>query len=193
MGSLLTWENLAVVLAVAYLVLAMRENVWCWLAAFASTVIYTVVFWNVSLVMESALNVFYMAMAVYGWWEWTRGGSGDTGVDIHRWQGMTHLKAVASIMLLTAIVGWLLTGTQAARPFVDSFTTVASVITTFMVARKVLENWLYWIVIDAVSIWLYLDRGLKSTAVLFVLYVVLAVVGYFGWRKRCAPTASLGG
>ncbi|MFT4604470.1 MAG: nicotinamide mononucleotide transporter [Rhodothermales bacterium] len=183
--AVLTWENLAVVLAIAYLLLAMREHILCWVAAFLSTAIYTVVFWNVSLVMESALNVFYMGMAVYGWMQWTRGGEpGGEAVEIHTWSWKTHVQLVAAILVLTAVVGYLISGTGAARPYVDSFTTVASVFTTVMVARKVLENWLYWIVIDAISIWLYLDRGLESTAGLFVLYVVLAGVGFVQWRGR---------
>lgn len=184
MEVLLSWENLAVALAVAYLLLAMRESVLCWYAAFASTAIYTVIFWNVSLVMESALNVFYMAMAVYGWWEWKKGGSDHEGVPIHTWPLRYHLWTIAGVLITAVLAGWLLTGTGAARPHVDSFTTVASVVTTFMVARKVLENWLYWIVIDAVSIWLYMDRGLQSTAALFAVYVVLAVVGYLSWRRK---------
>jgi nicotinamide mononucleotide transporter len=98
---------------------------------------------------------------------------------------------IAAVLIVTAVVGSLISGTGAARPYVDSFTTVASVVTTFMVARKVLENWLYWIVIDAVSIWLYLDRGLQSTAGLFALYVVLAVVGYFQWRGRQVPAGAV--
>lgn len=193
---LITWENLAVALAVAYLLLAMRESIWCWYAALASTAIYTVLFWNVSLLMESALNVFYMAMAVYGWWQWKYGGRRHEGVPIHRWTGRRHALALAGIVAATAAVGWVMSGyTSAAWPFLDSFTTVASIVTTFMVARKVLENWLYWIVIDAASIVLYVDRGLRSTALLFVAYVVLAVVGYFSWqslyrRKLAAAPAS---
>ncbi|MBO6576899.1 MAG: nicotinamide mononucleotide transporter [Rhodothermales bacterium] len=189
METWLTWENLAVVLAVAYLLLAMRENIWCWLAAFLSTAIYTFVFWNVSLVMESALNVFYMGMAVYGWWQWTHGGQTDDGVAIHTWSARRHIGAIGLILALTLVSGSLLGATEAARPFVDSFTTMASVVTTFMVARKVLENWLYWVVIDVVSIWLYLDRGLQSTAALFALYVVLAVVGFVQWRRRMSSDA----
>jgi nicotinamide mononucleotide transporter len=183
--AILTWENLAVALAVAYLLLAMRESILCWVAALASTAIYTVLFWNVSLLMESALNAFYMAMAVYGWWQWTYGGRSHGGMPIHRWSGLRHAATIGGVLAATAVVGWLMAGyTSAAWPFVDSFTTVASVVTTFMVARKVLENWLYWIVIDAVSIAMYLDRGLRSTAVLFAAYVVLAVVGYVSWRRR---------
>ncbi len=193
--ELVTWENLAVALAVAYLLLAMRESVLCWYAALASTAIYTVLFWNVNLFMESALNVFYMAMAVYGWWQWKFGGAGHEGVPIHAWTARQHAAAIGSIAALTATVGWLMASyTAEAWPFVDSFTTVSSVIVTFMVARKVLENWLYWIVIDAVSIVMYLDRGLRTTALLFALYVVLAVFGYAAWRRRYrTPTVSSDG
>jgi nicotinamide mononucleotide transporter len=185
--SLVTWENLAVVLAIAYLLLAMRENIWCWAAALASTAIYTVIFWNVSLLMESALNVFYMVMAVYGWYEWHRGGKSHAGVAIHRWPAARHAIIILGILAGALAVGWILgRTTEAAWPIVDSFTTVASVVTTFMVAWKVLENWLYWIVIDLVSIWLYLDRGLESTALLFAAYVVIAVFGYLKWRRALA-------
>ena len=80
----------------------------------------------------------------------------------------------------------LASSTSASWPFVDSFTTWGSVLTTFMVARKILENWIYWIVIDAVSIFLYLDRGLYLYAGLFVIYVIIAIFGYFGWRRSMA-------
>jgi len=186
----LTWENLAVALAVAYLLLAMRESILCWYAALASTAIFTVLFWNVNLFMESALNVFYLVMAVYGWWQWKFGGERHEGVPIHTWTGRRHAATIGSVAVLTAGVGWLMaTYTPEAWPYVDSFTTVSSVIVTFMVARKVLENWLYWIVIDAVSIVMYLERDLRTTALLFALYVVLAVLGYFSWRKRLLAAA----
>jgi nicotinamide mononucleotide transporter len=187
MEALVTWENLAVVLAIAYLLLAMRESALCWYAAFLSTAIYTVLFWNVSLLMESALNVFYMGMAVYGWWKWKPGSGPEAHVTIHQWTGKQHGQAIFGIAIVTVVVGWFLSEkTGAAWPYVDSFTTVASVLTTFMVTRKVLENWLYWIVIDAVSIGLYVDRGLKSTAWLFAGYVVIAAMGYWQWRGRLA-------
>jgi len=177
------WEMLAVVLAITYLLLAMKESLWCWYCAFISTAIYTVLFWNVSLLMESALNVFYMAMAVYGWWEWRYGGQKHDGVAIHRWGLNTHLAAFSGIALITLLSGYLLAeNTRAVWPYVDAFTTWASVITTWMVAKKVLENWLYWIVIDSVSAILYVDRGLYLTALLFVAYVIIVVFGFFNWR-----------
>jgi nicotinamide mononucleotide transporter len=183
------WEFAAVLLAIAYLLLAVRENIWCWYCAFGSTAIYTVLFWDVSLLMESALNVYYMGMAVFGWRQWTRGQAAedgaDTGVTIHSLSRNQHLVIFVAIGNLSLISGYLLSQySDAAWPYVDSFTTWASVITTWLVAKKYLENWLYWIVIDSVSIPLYLDRGLPLTALLFAGYVIIAITGYISWKNH---------
>ena len=187
--SMSPWEAVAVVFAMAYLLLAVRENILCWFFALLSTAIYTVLFWDVSLLMESALNVYYMAMAVYGWQQWTRGGKSADGkpssLEVQSMSSRQHVLVIVVIAVLTAASGYLLgEHSSAVWPYVDSFTTWASVITTYLVARKYLQNWLYWIVIDTVSIPLYIDRGLNLTALLFVAYVVIAVVGYFKWRDH---------
>ena len=186
--SMSPWEAVAVVFAIAYLLLAVKENILCWLFALLSTAIYTILFWDVSLLMESALNVYYMAMAVYGWQQWTRGGSNGGGkhaLAIRPMSGKQHVVVIAAIASLSLVSGYLLgEHSSAVWPYVDSFTTWASVITTYLVARKYLENWLYWIVIDSVSIPLYIDRGLNLTALLFVAYVVIAIIGYFKWRDH---------
>jgi nicotinamide mononucleotide transporter len=175
----------AVVLSIAYLLFAMKENSLCWYCAFFSTAIYVWIFGDVSLYMESALNIYYMLMAVYGWYQWQRGGQDHAGLKISRWSLSNHCLAIAAILIATVISGYLLAENTAARlPYLDSFTTWASVLTTLMVARKIIENWLYWVVIDFVSIFLYLDRGLYQTAGLFVLYIVLAVAGYIIWIKK---------
>lgn len=181
------WEGLAVVLALAYLLLATKENILCWYCALISTAIYTVLFWDVRLLMDSALNGYYMLMAVYGWHQWRFGGADHHGVAIQTLSRNSHLSIFVSIALMTAVSGVLLSqNTDAAWPYVDSFTTWASVITTVMVARKVLEHWLYWLVIDAVSIPLYIERELYLTAVLFIAYLVIVVIGYVNWRQRYA-------
>ena len=177
------------VLAIAYLLLAVRENILCWLFAFVSTAIYTVLFWDVSLLMDSALNVYYMAMAVFGWYQWTHGG--DTNdkeagtLGIRTLTGRQHMLIIGAIAILSLASGYLLfEHSTAAWPYVDSFTTWASVITTYLVTQKYLQNWLYWIVIDVVSIPLYIERGLSLTALLFATYVVIAIVGYYSWRRH---------
>lgn len=182
-----TWEAVAVALAIAYLLLAARENSLCWYCALLSSAIYTALFWNVGLLMESVLNVYYMAMAVYGWQQWRYGGQRHEGVAIRTLRVPTHLLLLGSILGLAYVSGWLLTRfTAAAWPYFDSFTSWASVLTTWLVVKKVIENWLYWLVIDSVSIFLYVDRGLYLTALLFVSYLALAVYGYFNWRQSLA-------
>ncbi len=179
------WEAGAVVLAISYLVLAARENSLCWYCALISTAIYTALFWDVRLVMDAALNVYYMGMAVYGWQQWRYGGTDHTGITIRTLSRNNHFTIFAAIAVMTIASGFLLShNTDAAWPYVDSFTTWASVITTVMVARKILENWLYWLVIDAVSIPLYVERELYLTAVLFAAYLIIVIIGYVSWRRR---------
>jgi nicotinamide mononucleotide transporter len=179
------WEGAAVLLGIAYLLLAMRESLWCWYAAFASTAIFLVLFWRVSLLMESALQVYYLAMAVYGWWHWQHGSRDHGEPAISSWGGRQHLLALGSVLAVSGVSGLLLSRySTAALPYLDSFTTWGSVLTTWMVARKILENWLYWLLIDSVSIYLYLDRALYLTALLFLAYVVIALLGYYQWRKH---------
>ncbi|WP_338592828.1 nicotinamide riboside transporter PnuC [Shewanella khirikhana] len=185
MQALSVWEAVAVVLALAYLLLAMKRNRLCWAAAFASTAIYTVLFYEVALLMESALNVYYMAMAVYGYWLWQKEDA-DT-LTVSSWPLSRHLLIIALTTLASLGCGYLMANyTQASFPYLDAATTCFAVMTTYLVAKKVLENWLYWVVIDVVSIYLYLSKGLMMTSLLFVLYVGLAVAGYFVWRAALA-------
>jgi len=181
---MLAWELIAVALGILYLILAMREHIACWYAAFASTCIFLFLFYDVSLLMESALQLYYLAMAVYGWWHWRHPPALTGKLAISRFSSKQHILAISAIALATISSGYLLKQhSSAALPFLDSFTTWGSVLTTWMVARKILENWLYWLVIDSVSIVLYLDRGLYFTALLFVAYVVIVIIGFRQWLQ----------
>ena len=183
-------ELIAVVTALAYLILAVRENILCWPAALISTFIFLFVFWRVHLYMESALQVYYIAMAIYGWYQWTRTGEDNRLLPVSTWRPRQHLMALLVIIIGTAASGYYLqTSTEARLPYLDSFTTWSSIITTYMVARKILENWLYWLVIDAVSIYLYLDRELYFTALLFAIYIIIIFFGWFSWLKSYQKTA----
>ena len=178
-------EIVSVAFGLAYVILATRENIWCWPAALIGTGTGILVFWDASLLMESALNVYYLGMAVYGWWAWQYGGQQKSTLPVSSWRGQHHLRAVGLIIILTLVSGSLLSNhTNAALPYVDSFTTWSAVVTTWMVARKILQNWLYWIVIDTVSVWLYLQRELYLYALLFIAYSVIAVFGYLIWRNH---------
>ena len=177
-------ELLAVVFAVAYLVLAVKENSLCWYAAGISTLIFLFIFWDVKLYMESGLQIYYLAMAFYGWYQWRGAQTETVSLRVSKWRAKQHVVALALIATLTFVSGSLLnSGTDANLPYLDSFTTWASVVTTFMVARKILENWFYWLVIDSVSIYLYLDRELYFTSLLFAIYIVIIFFGWFAWNR----------
>lgn len=193
------WEVIGVVLGFAYLALIMRQNILGWYAAFGSTAIFSWLFWDVNLLMESALNVYYLVMAVYGWWVWKTNSiasptsnainnpvdSSDMVMPIQRWSLQHHGIVIGSIILLSLITGYgLEKNTNAVLPYLDSFTTWGAIVTTYMVAQKVLENWLYWLVINTVAIYLYVDRELYLIAFQMLVYFFMACSGWLVWRKE---------
>jgi nicotinamide mononucleotide transporter len=183
--ALSPWEVAGALIGLAYLLLAVRRNLWCWLCAFTSTAIYLVLFARAALYMQSALQVFYLAMAVYGYVEWRRGRSPAGDVLIRSWRLNQHIAAMGLVAGATIVNGWLLERyTDAAAPYLDSFVTWGSVVTTWMVARRVIENWLYWIVVDGLAAYLYFTQELYPTTLLFVIYLGIVVHGYFAWRRE---------
>jgi nicotinamide mononucleotide transporter len=179
-----SWIELwAAVLALLYLVLAIGQQSTCWIAAFVSSVLYVWVLFDARLYMESALYGFYALMAVYGYWQWQHGDRGGA-LQVTRWPAVRHLAAFAAITAAAAVTWFFLRHfTAAAWPFLDSMVAWSSVFTTFLVARKVFENWYWWLVIDSVSLCLYFTRHLYVTTLLFALYLVLIVIGMREWRR----------
>ena len=189
----LPWlELVAMLLALAYIILAAQGSLWCWPAAFISTALYTVIFYDVLLLMDSALNAYYLVMAVYGYWAWKNNTKNDieqaevpdnTPLAIVSWSRYKHTTTCITLTVISLILGYVVANyTPAAFPYLDTFTTVFAIFATYLVTQKVLENWLYWVVIDAVSIYLYIEKGLIPTTILFVIYVIIAVYGYFKWH-----------
>lgn len=192
------WELAAVVLAIAYLLLAMAQSRWCWPAAFFSTMIYVVLFWQSALLMESLLNAYYLAMAVYGWKMWqqrpnvpTEDGlppNATVQTVVKSWSLVSHAKIITGLSILSAVLGYVMANfTHADFAYLDATTTVFALFATWMVTQKVLENWLYWIVIDGASIYLYIQKSFNLTAGLFMLYCVICVFGYLKWREQLEP------
>lgn len=183
------WEITAALMGVAYIVLAARESQWCWLFAFLSTLIYTVLFWEGQLPMQALLNFYYMGMAVYGFWLWRKGESQVAGtqtqsLSISKWRWRQHgLFIVVGVVLSSAVSVYLQSTGQSQSPFLDAFTTVFAVMNTWLIAKKILENWLYWVVIDAAATLLYFQTGYYATMLLFVLNTLMAIAGYVAWVK----------
>lgn len=179
-----TLEVIAVLLAIAYLVLVIRENIWCWLCAGISTAIYVWLFMGARLYMESLLNGFYFIMAIYGWRVWQSGRSAGHERPVVRWPLRTHAVAIVALVVASIVNGYILNRyTDAAFPYIDSLTTWSAIWATFLVARKVLENWWYWLAIDAASILIYWSRDLQLTSALFVIYVIMIPFGLLRWTQ----------
>ena len=177
------FEILAATLAIVYLLLALKQDIRCWIAWIISSLMYLFVMLYAGLLMESALQIFYVGMGIYGWMQWDKRSAQDK-LSIRRWNKKQHFYAIGSLLCIVIISGYLLSlNSNAVAPYIDSFTTWGAILATFMVARKVLENWIYWFVIDFVSVFLFLSRELYPTAVLFVIYLVIIVFGYRTWLK----------
>lgn len=183
-------EIAAAMLALVYVLLAVKQWRSCWIAAFVSSCLYVVVLFGARLYMESLLNAFYAGAAVYGFRQW--GAQADRpAVRVHRWPLRRHVAGAIGVLAAALVNSVLLAKfTPAAAPFVDSLVTWASVFTTFLVARKVYENWHWWFVIDAVGAYLYWTRGLYATMVLFALYLPMIVAGMIEWRAEFAARAA---
>ncbi len=180
-------EYVAATLAVLYLLLAIKQWRSCWVAGFISSCLYVLVLYQARLYMESALNAFYAAMALYGFWCWRPGTSGKAS-RVHRWPLRWHLQGLLAVLVLAAGNSWVLGRyTAAASPFMDSFAAWSSVLATFLVARKVFENWHWWLIIDALSMYLSYTRGLYMTTLLFALYLAMIIVGMREWRRDLEP------
>ena len=183
MDLLTTIEATAVALNIVYVVLAIRQNVLCWPFGIAASLISIWFFIEIKLFAEPMLFVYYVLMGVYGWWVWSSKRQQD-GSTISVLTIPKHLLLIAAGALLAVLLGFFLAeNTSAESPYFDSFTTIFSFVATWLTARKVLENWVYWIVVDVATIFLYGSKGAMLYAGLSVIYTVMAVYGLREWRR----------
>ena len=179
-------ESVAVLFSILYVVLVAKENIWCWAAALISVSLYIYICFFAQLYPETGLQVFYFIMAIIGYYMWKK----ENKEEIKEWSEIKHLLIILLGAILTFFMGFYFsTYTDSQMPIIDSFTTVFSIIATYMVVKKVLGNWLYWIVIDAVSVYLYFNRDLHLTSLLFIAYTIIAIFGYFSWMKKMKTNA----
>ena len=173
-------EAIAVVFGLAYLILIMFKIRIGWLFAAVSTGIYIVLSYQRALYIESILQIFYFIMAFVGFFLWKT--SKKEQLIIFKWSLFNHSKVLFSGGLLCFLLGFgFQKWTSQADPYLDAFTTVFSLIATFLTAKRVLSNWLYWIVIDAALVVLYFSNGLVLTSYHYGFYTLLALIGYFKW------------
>lgn len=171
-------------LGVVYAVLAAARNRWCWLAGAMSSAIFAYLAAIKQLPMQAGLQAIYVLMAGYGWWSWRR-QAGGAELPVGRWPIRAHLLAALAMTGLSfASAHLLVQESQAAWPLLDSLTTWFSLLATWLVARARLENWLYWIVIDGVLVYLCYVQDLYYISLLMLLYMGIATAGFIAWRRK---------
>ena len=183
--QLFSWsvlELIAVITAIAYLILVIKQIIWCWFFAVISTSIYIYLFFSANLYMESLLNLFYFFMAIYGWINWHSRHKFGEYLVVSIFSFRIHFIVLIMLFLITLLLGqWLSQNTDAIYPFLDTGTSLLAIWGTFLVARKKLENWFYWFLIDVVSVWIYWTRGLELTAILYIFYILIIPIGFLSW------------
>ena len=179
------FEIVAALLAITYLLLAMRQDFRCWIAWIISSLMYLFVLYSAGLYMEAGLQIFYLLMGFYGLYKWKYKLANNEALKIKVWPITTHMMCLTTLFLLVLTSGYILSNnTDAASPYIDAFTTWGAIIASYMVAKKILENWIYWFVVDFVSVFLFVSRELYPTALLFCLYLVLVIFGYRSWKNE---------
>jgi nicotinamide mononucleotide transporter len=182
--ALNTFEILAAVAGVAYVILAARRNRLCWIVGAVCSAFIAVVSGLSALPMQASLNVFFVGMSAYGWWSWTSSGA-QGEVPVRIWRLAWHIAAVLVVLALSfSSARWLARETDAAWPLLDSLTTWFSLLATWLQARAFLENWLYWVAIDGVLVFLFYARGKMLLALLNLMYIGIAAATFLVWRRN---------
>lgn len=179
-------EVIATVSGLIYLYYSIKGDIKLWFFGLVSSGLIAFVFFRSKIYADMGINLYYVVVSIYGWIHWAYYGS-----EKKKKMPVTRTSFYEILILLVAtgvfylaIAYILINFTDSTVPYLDSFTTAASITATWMLARKMLEHWIFWIVIDAFSIGLYIYKGLYPTTVLFLVYTIMAFVGYYQWHKQ---------
>jgi nicotinamide mononucleotide transporter len=186
-------EILGVFFSLLYLLFSIKQNLLLWPMGMIGAILYMVVFYQSKFYADMGLNGYYFIISIYGWVVWSKVKKGDeAGMPV------TRIRLRQGVVLgMITVVAFTATGfildryTDSPLPYWDAFTTALSFTATWMLARKILEHWIIWVIVDVVSMALYFYRGLYPTLLLFAIYTVLAVIGYFQWKRTCQVTTGI--
>jgi nicotinamide mononucleotide transporter len=181
------FEIVGVAFGLGAVYLQTRENIWNWPAAIVNVAIFTVIFWQSKLYADSVLQLYYLGTSVYGWWAWLHGGKDRTELRVQR--ATPRLWAILITIIVVAGLGlgtFLDQTTDSPVPYLDSLLTAMSLVAQWMITRKILENWIVWIVANLVYVPLLISRDLPYTAMQYFVFLFLAILGYRSWRRSWA-------
>ena len=179
-------EIIGTLIGLVYLWLEYRASIYLWMASIIMPAVYLFVYYDAGLYADFGINIYYLLAAVYGWWVWKYGNKEKQGEElpITRMPRGKWKMAAAMYLVFQLLIAWILIRyTDSNVPWCDAFTTALSMVAMWMLARKYLEQWLVWIIVDVVSVALYLYKGLFFTAGLYALYAIIAVYGYWNWKN----------
>ena len=179
-------ELLGAILGVIYVFFSIRQNILTWPVGLLSSILYVWIFFNSKLYADMGLQMYYVFISIYGWYEWLKGNQDNARekLEVNRLNlKLGILLIVISLIIFGMIWLILINYTDSQVPVADSLATSLSIVATWMLARKILEHWLVWIFVDAFSIGLFIYKGLLPTVILFVVYTIMAVVGFVEWKK----------
>lgn len=186
-----TIEILATILGILCVGLLILRNQWSWPIGLVQVVLQGIVLWNAKLYAETALQGVFWVLQLYGWWAWIASNrnkstsqSINTPVQVERLSTNASIFFIGLTLLQTILIAWfLMSFTDGKSPIADAFITAASLTAQYLLAKRYYENWGYWIVVDVLSIPLYVIRGLPVLAVLYVVFLAMAIAGFYQWRK----------
>lgn len=187
-------ELLSFTLAIITVILNIRQNHWAWFFSIVSSGTYAFVFFGAKLYGDTGLQVVFILVSIWGWYQWLYGGTNHHGVEVSRLPAVAWLYSGAGWLAGFIVLSLFLSSfTDTDVPYIDGFLTAGSLLGQLLLSRKKIENWLVWIVVDILYVGLYVYKGLMLTAVLYALFTVLAVIGYRSWKKSLlSPQATSG-
>ena len=171
---------------ILYVILEIRQSIWLWPVGLITSAIYIWVFFTSKFYADMGLQTYYVIISIYGWYWWLKGGKryNIESLPVTRASIKTLIILFTVFVVLFALLWYvLLSYTDSPVPVGDAFTTALSIVATWMLARKIIEHWMLWVIADLVSMGLYIYKGLYPTVVLFAVYTIMAVIGYREWKK----------
>jgi nicotinamide mononucleotide transporter len=188
-GIPFTWlEIVAVALSIAMVVCNMRVNPLGWPLAIVASLLYFALFWNSKLYGDASLQIFFVVIAAWGWWQWLHGTAADgQPLQVRTLGRQGRINALAAVLIGWPAIGWFLKNyTDTDVPWWDAFPTAASIVGQWLLARKYVENWATWVVVNIVSVALFAYKGLWLTTALYVAFVLMSVAGWRAWQRVLA-------
>ena len=177
-------EIIASIFGLICVYLTIKQNIWCWPTGLIQVILYIVVFFEAKLYSDSILQIIYVVLQIYGWRNWLYGGNKHSELPVSKLNTKANLNWLFIGIVGSSIWGYSMANyTDASAPYPDAIIVVMSLIAQWLMAKKKLESWYFWILVDILAIGVYLYKDLLLTSALYAVFLVLAIMGFIEWRR----------